>query len=228
MSPNVPQLVLFDIAGTLIVDTSRTMDAYAVVLEGEGLPLDPAWIGEHIGCAKRHVFERILVRHGRSPDRAGDLAGLFAEAIEAGFRSRPPEVFPSVAPVFRALRSNGVGIGLISGFDAGTIECIRSLAGWTPDVIVGSDEVDAGRPAPDLVFESMRRADVRSVRAVATVGDTPRDLLMGHAAECGWSIAVCSGSCGREELECHPHTRVLDTLGDIPPVLGLKEADGDT
>lgn len=214
-----PSLVVFDIAGTLIHDSTRTLDAYRSVLEYEGLPVDVDWIHARIGCSKVSVFEELLRREDRDDCDAGALARRFAESFESSLSSIPPEPFPGVDPLFSRLRRDGVGIALVTGFDASTAECIRSSCGWTVDAMVGSDQVPRGRPAPDLVVEAMRRTSVTEVGDVAVVGDTPRDLRMAHAAGCGWNIGVASGASSMEELRGHPHTHLLESLEEMSQVL---------
>lgn len=208
----LPALVLFDIAGTLIRDTGLTLDAYQVVLEDAGLPFDAAWLREHIGCRKESVFEELLLMHGHSIDSAADMAQRFALHIDTAIEAQPPVVQPGVEETFDWLRASSIRTGLITGFHASTAEWIRSAADWMPDVVVGSDEVANGRPAPDLVHEAMRRTGVEDVQLVAVVGDTPRDLELGHSAGCGWNIGVATGSYRLDELEPFPHTHLLESM----------------
>ncbi|MDG1899774.1 MAG: HAD hydrolase-like protein [Phycisphaerales bacterium] len=214
-----PSLVVFDIAGTLIHDSTRTLDAYRSVLDREGLPIDVDWIQARIGCSKVSVFEELLRREGRDDVDAQVLARWFAESFESSLASIPPEPFSGVDPLFARLRRDGVGIALVTGFDASTAECIRSSCGWSVDAVVGSDQVPRGRPAPDLVVEAMRRTSVGDVAEVAVVGDTPRDLRMAHAAGCGWNIGVATGASSMDELLGHPHTHLLESLEEMSQVL---------
>src|SRR5205085_449020 len=85
--------------------------------------------------------------------------------------------------VFSELRRAGVRVGLDTGFSRDIVDVILQRLGWTGtrviDFSVASDEVAHGRPAPDLILESMRRAGVVSPQQVAKAGDTPADLLEG-------------------------------------------------
>jgi len=222
---NQPALVLFDIAGTLIHDSSRTVDAYRAVLDGEGIPMDPDWIRERIGCSKVAVFKELLGVHGRSPDAGQDLARRFAQVLESSMAVDPPVPFSEVEELLGVLRRSGIPVALVTGFDAGTAEFIRHACHWTVDAVVGSDEVAHGRPSPDLVLEAMRRCDIGEVSRVAAVGDTPRDLQLGKAAGCGWNIGVASGSYSEEELRSHAHTHVLASLEELPEAIGLQGVD---
>ena len=221
MSNQTPSLVLFDIAGTLVRDTGLTFGAYQAVLESNGLDVDLQWLGERIGCQKSAVFAEVLHGAGRDVAAADSLAGLFAEHINASIADDPPPVLPGVSETLSFLKSCGCMYGLVTGFHRSTAQHLCAAGGWAPDVIVGSDEVPRGRPAPDLVFEAMRRLQVEEHALVASVGDTPRDLDMGDSAGCGWNIGVTTGSYSMDALLERPHTAVLDSMHTLPEVLGL-------
>ncbi len=211
-----PAMVLFDIAGTLVGDTGLTMSAYRSVLEDEGMPFDAGWLRDRIGCQKLAVFAELLRMHDRDVVAAGRLADRFASSINASIMDDPPPVLPGVHETFSILHDHGCGIGLVTGFHASTARCLQEVSGWSPDVIVGSDEVAEGRPAPDLVLEAMRRFGIERVDDVAVVGDTPRDLMMASAAGCGWGVGVSTGPYTADELRAHPHTSILASMEDLP------------
>jgi phosphoglycolate phosphatase len=213
---NKQTLVLFDIAGTLVADTGLTLEAYRSVLAEAALPSDPAWLRSRYGCKKNEVFSELLARSGRDESGADALSREYASTLEALILESPPSIFPEVDRVFEELQSAGCLIGLVTGFNASTAEQLRAAGNWSMDVIVGSDEVEKGRPSPDLVIEAMHRAGQPDPSHVACVGDTPRDLEMGDVAGCGWNIGVATGSYTEEELRQCPHTHVLQDLQDLP------------
>lgn len=65
----------------------------------------------------------------------------------------------------------------------------------------------------------MRRTGVSSARSVAKVGDTPSDLQEGTAAGCGLVIGVTIGTHTRAQLAPHSHTRLIDSLDELPALL---------
>ncbi len=82
--------------------------------------------------------------------------------------------------------------------------------------LVAADEVQHGRPAPDLIHESMRRVGEYDPLAVLTAGDTVSDLLAAVAAGVGWNVGVLTGAHFREKMEAQPHSVILESLGDLP------------
>jgi phosphoglycolate phosphatase-like HAD superfamily hydrolase len=89
------------------------------------------------------------------------------------------------------------------------------------DAVICSDEVERGRPHPDMILALMSRLGVANPRRVAKVGDTPADLHEGKSAGCGLIAGVTRGTHTREELEVHPHTHLIETVAELPGVLGL-------
>ncbi len=89
------------------------------------------------------------------------------------------------------------------------------------DTTVTSDEVERGRPHPDMLLKAMRDLGISDARAVAKVGDTPSDLEEGTAAGCGMVVGVTGGSHTAEQLKPHPHTHLIGTVAELPALLGL-------
>jgi Predicted phosphatases len=89
------------------------------------------------------------------------------------------------------------------------------------DASVTSDEVDRGRPHPDMIRRLMLKLDFTDPRRIAKVGDTPADLLEGKNAGCGLVIGVTQGSCARDQLERFPHDYLIGSVAELPELLGV-------
>jgi phosphonatase-like hydrolase len=128
--------------------------------------------------------------------------------------------------VFASLRRAGIRVALDTGFSRDILNVVLDRVGWregeTFDISIASDEVDRGRPHPDLIHHAMARAGVVAPGAVVKVGDTPADLLQGHAAKCGLVVGVTHGTHTRAELRS-PDVQVIDTLPALLPLLGVED-----
>jgi hypothetical protein len=106
-------------------------------------------------------------------------------------------------------------------------QIILDRLGWERDRLIDasvtSDEVERGRPHPDMIHFLMRRLGIADARQVAKVGDTPADLEEGHRAGCGLNIGVTQGAHSREQLAAHPHTHLIGTVADLPELLAVSE-----
>lgn len=206
------ELVVTDLAGTTVEDPGLVLGAFRDGLEAVGADgVSDAHLTQLMGVDKREAFARLLEREPADPvvDRALDVfvtrtvrdatAGLYAPLT-------------GVDDALRALSAAGVKVAFTTGFGREILDAILDANDWRrfADAAVASDEVPHGRPAADLVHESMRRTGVSDPSVVAVVGDTLNDLGCAQAAEAGWAIAVTSGSGDPDALSAVPDAIVVD------------------
>jgi len=160
------------------------------------------------------------------------LPGL--DAIHEDFTDRMIEFYrsdpsvgekPGAGETFRRLRQAGVKVALNTGFSRDIAETLINRLGWDRDGLIDgsvtSDEVERGRPHPDMIRRLMMKLGVEDPRRVAKVGDTPADLLEGKNADCGLVVGVTRGSCPREQLEKFPHDYLISAVNELPELLGV-------
>jgi phosphonatase-like hydrolase len=132
-----------------------------------------------------------------------------------------------VSDTFKILKERGIKIVVDTGFDRQITDPLLARLGWKVekliDASVTSDEVEHGRPFPDLIFRAMQLTGVTDVKKVVKVGDTPSDLLEGTNAGCQFVIGITSGAFSRTQLEVEPHTHLVDQVPDILNILELAE-----
>ncbi len=121
------------------------------------------------------------------------------------------------------LRAAGVRVVLTTGFSPAIQDLLVDALGWTDqvDLTLAPRAGRRGRPHPDLVLAAVLALGVDDVRAVAVVGDTANDLWSGWRAGAGVVAGVLTGAHDRAQLEAAPHTHLLDSIADLPAVLGL-------
>ncbi|MEQ8762336.1 MAG: HAD hydrolase-like protein [Planctomycetota bacterium] len=224
----LPALVVFDLAGTTVIDRKIVFRSFRSALEELEVEVDEEQIREVMGLAKPEAIERLL--RGRSPR---DQLQERITAIHAAFRRRVLEHYrqdpsvgevPGTSEVFRWLQDQGVRIGLDTGFDRGITNVVLDRMGWERralfDASITSDEVALGRPHPDMIQRLMQRFRIEDPARVAKVGDTPVDMEEGRNVGCGWIVGVTSGSGSKEELEAAGATHVIPSVRDLPSLLG--------
>ena len=98
---------------------------------------------------------------------------------------------------------------------------ILERVGWSAiaDTLVCGDEVSEGRPAPDLILESMKRLDCLNPSMVAAVGDTQSDLNAAAEAKVGLAVGVLTGAHSDDQLKLCPHHLIIPGVGDLPKYL---------
>lgn len=194
-------------------------------LDAAGVRWEHSEVNSVMGIPKPLAIAHLMASGGEPEDVAR------VDAIHRDFQARMIEHYrsdPSIrevdgaADVFRALRARGIKVALDTGFDRTIVDVLLTRLGWDEnllDATVTSDEVPQGRPHPDLIFRAMELTGVPDVTEVAKVGDTPSDLQEGTAAGCAMVIGVTEGTHSRELLLPHPHTHLVATVRDIPPLL---------
>jgi phosphonatase-like hydrolase len=216
----LPQLVIFDMAGTTVVDQGEVPAAFTVALAAQGVSVTPEQLNAVRGASKRQAVLNLMPEGPNRQERADaayvefkrDLARRYREGVKA---------VPGAAETFAWLRERGVRVALNTGFDREITDLLISALGWQKSVVncvVCGDEVRRGRPAPLLIFRCMELTEVDSVHEIAVVGDTTLDLQAGNNAGALWNIGVLSGAHRLEQLEKQPHTHLLASVSDVPKI----------
>ncbi|HMB26687.1 MAG TPA: HAD family hydrolase, partial [Blastocatellia bacterium] len=221
--------VVFDMAGTTVSEGGAVYQCLRDTLTANGLETPADALQEVKGMDKYEAL-RILIE--RSDMRELLLPGL--DAIHEDFVERMIEFYsadPSVgeAPganeTFRRLRQAGVRVALNTGFSRDIAQTLIDRLNWERDELIDasvtSDEVERGRPHPDMIRRLMLKLGVTDPRRIAKVGDTPADLLEGKNAGCGLIVGVTQGSCAREQLERFPHDYLIGSVAEFPELLGV-------
>lgn len=227
MSSERPALVVFDMAGTTLSDTGGIVNqALREALHEDGVTVTPDEVNEVMGLPKPVAIGALL---GISESDARTLK------IHADFLERMRQFYvedPSVVEVLGTsdtlltLREAGIKVALDTGFSRDLVDIIVERLGWQEllDDSIASDEVERGRPHPDMIEALCARQGITDLKTVAKIGDTPSDLQEGTAAGCGWVIGVTRGSHTEELLEPHPHTHLIPSVADLPELFGLSHS----
>ncbi|MFT3882174.1 MAG: HAD hydrolase-like protein [Gemmatales bacterium] len=225
---NRPGLVVFDLAGTTVIDPDGVGTCLREALQNVGVHSTVAETNAVMGIPKPEAIRTLLTQHQRT-----DLLGSI-DAIHADFTQRmihfyqtDPRVseIPGALRTFAVLHQAGIKVALNTGFFRDITETLLKRLNWLNtgyiDATMCSDEVPRGRPYPDMIQALMKQLGISDSRHVAKVGDTPSDLGEGTSAGCGWVIGVTEGSHSREQLLPHPHTHLVKTVADLPALFDL-------
>lgn len=223
-----PQLVVFDMAGTTVEDHGNVagflIEAMATVGFVVTLAEANAVMGEPKPVAIAQLLSSRIGPVDKGHERVKTTHAEFLRRMNHYYAMSPAiREMPGTSRVFETLRARGIKVVCDTGFERSTVEVLVDRLGWRTrglvDDLVPSDEVAHGRPAPDLIFEAMRRVGVTDASRVAKLGDTPSDLGEGHSAGCGWVIGTTYGSHTREQLQPHRPTHIIDRIEDLLPIL---------
>jgi phosphonatase-like hydrolase len=220
-------LVVFDIAGTIIQDTGQVINAFTAAFRKHAIQVGEAEVRTLHGASKREVFKRYIERQfgPEDPENTARIDRAYADfrdILETTYATEGVQAIAGAESTFRWLRDHGIKIGLNSGFYRKMTEIILRALGWPKDVVdvvVCGDEVPRGRPAPFMIFRALEATGVTDVRRVMVVGDTPLDLLAGTNAGVKGVVGVLSGSHGVEGLGRVEHTHIISSVAELPGLL---------
>jgi phosphonatase-like hydrolase len=216
----LPRLVVFDMAGTTVVDQGEVPAAFTAALAAEGIAVTAEQINAVRGASKRQAVFKLLPE---TPDRERRTEQAYAEFKRDLARRYREGVkpMPGAAQTFAWLRERGIRVALNTGFDREITDLLISALGWNTgvvDCVVCGDEVRRGRPSPLLIFRCMELTEIDSVHEIAVVGDTTLDLQAGHNAGARWNIGVLSGAHRRDQMEHQPQTNLITSVADLPAI----------
>jgi phosphonatase-like hydrolase len=213
------ELVVFDLAGTTVHDGDAVRACLIEALHASGVHAEPAAVDAVMGLPKPVAIRQLLAGCGSVESVHDD----FVRRMNAHYTSGPVAEVHGASAAFAELRRAGVKVALNTGFGRAVSSVLLGRLGWnSPDVIdgdVASDDVPRGRPHPDMIRHLMSRLGVMDARRVAKVGDTRADMEEGTNAGCGLVIGVTTGTFTREQLLACPHTRVVDSVRDVPGIV---------
>ena len=208
---------LFDVDGTL-VDTNYLhavtwWEAFAQA--GHVVPM--AEIHRAIGMGSGLMLDKLLPQDRDKGDDA-DIRAAHS-ALYATYRSRLRPL-PGAADLLRVCKRQGLAVVLASSADEPEFNMLRAVldAEDAIDAATFSGDVEASKPAPDLVQVALDKAGVSAGEAVFT-GDTVWDVQACQKAGVP-CIGLLSGGISRDELTSAGAAEVYPGPGDLLASLG--------
>jgi phosphonatase-like hydrolase len=224
------RLVVLDMAGTTVTDDGLVERAFLAADAEVGLAADDdgraamlRYVRDTMGYSKIVVFRHLA-------DGDEDLAERANTAFEGAYRalisSAAVEPIAGAAETIAALRRAGVATVLATGFSRETQAVLVDALGWAEavDLTLAPADAGRGRPFPDMPLVALLRTGTTSVREMVVVGDTANDVLSGVRAGAVASIGVLTGAHDEPALRAAGATHVLDSIADLPALLGIPVA----
>ena len=154
-----PELVIFDLDGTLIDSEANFLAAEQLLLAEVGvLGFDERAKQPYVGMSSTEMLADLIVRHGITEP----LERLVARKDEHYIRiaRERTTVFEPMRRFAEALTDHGVPLALASGSTPAAIEAVLDVTGLHRffSVVTSADMVARGKPEPDLFLETAARA----------------------------------------------------------------------
>jgi phosphoglycolate phosphatase-like HAD superfamily hydrolase len=202
-----PLGVLFDVDGTLVDTSYQHTIAWWQALRDAGLDVPMREIHRAVGMGADMLLPHLIGRDDSSIRTGHD--NYFAP-----FLQQVP-AFEDAAELLRACHRLGLTVVLASSSGMSQLERLREAIGADDaiDHVTTADDVDASKPAPDLMHVALTRAKVRPQDAVM-VGDTRWDVE--SAARAGMPcVAVMTGGWDAEELRAAGAAEVWESPSQL-------------
>ncbi|MCW5912323.1 MAG: HAD hydrolase-like protein [Cyclobacteriaceae bacterium] len=225
------QLVVFDLAGTTVrdnFDVPRVLQKALIDKGGVNISLQQAT--DLMGIPKPVAIKKLLADGGRA-----SFTDEFVEEIHRYFVDSMIDFYrydssvgekQGVSETFALLKQAGIKVAVDTGFDREITDELLKRLGWIEkgllDTSVTSDEVENGRPAPDMIFEAMKRTGITDIKHVVKVGDTASDMQEGTRAGCQHVIGITTGAYTPEQLKMEPHTHLAENVDEVLTIIGVK------
>ena len=165
--------VIFDFDGTILDSETPEYESHKRVFADHGVHLSQDDWCTGIGIVKpdRHWFDWLCARATAAP-----TFERFRDATRAHFREMVRmEPMPGIGALIGALAAAGVPRAIASTAPSGWV--VRALdelqLAPTFDAIVTGDQVERGKPAPDVYLEAARRLDTAPEQCVAIEDSAP-------------------------------------------------------
>ena len=222
------KLVVFDMAGTTVEDKDNVHEALVNGFNKFDYKIGREDANTVMGIPKPVAIRTLLELKFKLKEGVGELVSKIHRAFVEemiSFYKTDPSVKPTknAEATFRKLRELGIKVGIDTGFSRDIADAIIERLEWKKngliDISITSDEVNNGRPFPDMIYKAMKDLNIKTADEIAKVGDTIFDLQEGSSAGCKYVIGITTGAYTREELEPEKHTHLIDDLIEVVDIV---------
>ena len=208
------EAVVFDLDGVLIRSEEVWDDVREAFARERGARYDSdaqrAMMGMSSPEWSRYMHERLGIA-----DPPAEISAEVVRRMETRYREDLPLVPGAVAAVERLARR--WPLGLASSSNRPLIDAVLALSGLQPHfrVSVSSEEVERGKPSPDVYLEAVRRLGVPPERSAA-VEDSHSGIRSARAAGMR-VVAIPNPSFPPDEDALREADVVLRSLAELTP-----------
>lgn len=216
------QAILFDMDGTLVDSERVGQKAWAATADEMGIEIPDDLVRSFIGRPS-HSCRALLVEHlGGDVDLANRVYDLHVELF-LKFVETDLELKPGAIEVLEALKAAGYPLAIATS--TARVRAVPRLERFDMlkyfDSVTCGDEIENGKPAPDIFIESARRLGYDPT-ACAVIEDSHNGVRSCHASGARvFMIPDIVAPTPEIEEMC---AAVLPSLYELPAVIMAKDA----
>ncbi len=180
MTATPERAVVFDLDGVLVDSEPAHFQASQRLVAPERIDEDD--YARFTGLAIEPFMRWVREQYGLA-DSVAELTGRYAALVTAELRSGALEPLDGARELIAASRAAGWAVGLASQSIAEWVEATLEGCGLAGvfDVAVSGDDIDRGKPAPDIFLLAALRLGVAPGACVA-IEDSPAGVMSATAA----------------------------------------------
>ena len=205
--------VIFDLDDTLIASAPAWKTAETTLLDAIGQAWDPLLAARYKGMNALDV-SRVIHQHWQPARSLQECQQIMRNTLIRQFAEVPLLPMPGAEETVRRLHARYV-LAVASGSPLPAIQAALSRLGILDlfTVVVSSESVNAGKPAPDVFL-----------RALELLGKTRENCVIVEDTAIGAAAAIAAGmdcylipSNPDARLVSHPKVRMVSSLLDVLP-----------
>lgn len=210
------KFVMLDFDGTTANTTPSIIHCSEKVCQAEGYTLDRELLARNTGFTTEAAFE--FVTGNSDPVFINRVSDMYRELYNTEGLDMIT-LFDGVLETMERLHSKGIKFAVTTNNVSEVIEAMTKRLEMDKylDNIVCLDNVENGKPAPDIAIESMRRAGCTPEESIV-VGDSTFDMGMGVNAGCR-CCGVTYGSHDRQTLFNSGASWVIDDFRELEKIV---------
>ncbi|MEA9414208.1 phosphonatase-like hydrolase [Flavobacterium sp. PL02] len=221
MKINEIEMVVFDMAGTTINEQNIVYKSLHKSINKFGIDVSLELVlSIGAGKEKYQAIKDILAHiNNTDEEKAKTIFEYFKELLDQEYLTAPVSPIDGVEKTLSNLKKDGIKIVLNTGYNSKVANVLLEKLNWKKgeqyDALITADDVERGRPYPDMIIKAMQLFEITDASKVLKAGDSAIDINEGKNAECGITIGVLSGAQTREQLENAKPDYILPSLASL-------------
>lgn len=220
------KLAVFDMAGTVVNENNLVYKTLQNAINTYGnyqVTLDV--VLEHGAGKEKHqaIIDILTFLDKENVSQSEIIFTKFKPMLNEAYNNLEVSSFDGVEALISQLKKKDVKVVLNTGYNSIIANSLLEKMGWKKgihyDGLVTADDVENGRPNPDMIHKAMNMFGIKNGAEVLKAGDSVIDIEEGKNAQCGITIGVTTGAQTRTQLELAKPTYILDSLVTLTELL---------